>query len=457
MKILVVIIFLVHSQLWANESRAKDYSLPLDRLQAAYNTIEKTAFRNKQKMNFLQKVKFYIINGNLNYAKTLLREAEITEGFSKDIQLRYLASIEFLLGNYKNVIKLLNYPELKDFTKQSHVCLMKVMSALILDRLDTAKADWEKCKSAGNKYSKNSMAWIDVLTNLKLSKDKNFIEKQFSRNPIDSLPKVYLSLYLKLALYLNQSNKIIPRFKYFSKDILEQETYRELIGLNYFRNGNIYKAYQFLNNLSTPTAEIFKAQIYLFQRKYELAYAQYKVALKQKNNSYNALERLLPLAWKLKQPGDGIEFVQKIETTKDNEIENLTLFAAFLSMSKEYESAYKLLQKIEYKSHKGSPIEVSQLMVLNLMKNEKFNKIPLYSSQNCMAKNGFYCWFLSSISQWEGILSNKDNNAPIHSGVSLVNKLTKEIISNPIKEKVIVDPKKIEQLDNDLIELISLK
>jgi hypothetical protein len=47
--------------------------------------------------------------------------------------------------------------------------------------------------------------------------------------------------------------------------------------------------------------------IYL-QEKEELAFAQFKLALSMKQNSLNAFERILPLAWRLGRWQEGVKY-----------------------------------------------------------------------------------------------------------------------------------------------------
>ena len=59
----------------------------------------------------------------------------------------------------------------------------------------------------------------------------------------------------------------------------------------------------------------------------ELAYAQFKLALKRKNNSQNALERIAPTAWILNQWEEGAIYASRLEARPGEESNKLTLFS----------------------------------------------------------------------------------------------------------------------------------
>jgi hypothetical protein len=440
-----------------SQSKAK-YAYPKGKAELQQNSIIQWSVENFSHQEKLKEIKFNIVNGNFDYAKILLNEADLTSNFTKTIQLRYLALIYFIEGNYQFVLNTLNKKEMKNFSVQAKVCFMKVLSEIILDRNENAAISWRACRDATSTYSETNLAWMQIIVDLKTSKDKSYVDKLFKQINIDNVEEKYLRIYLKLALFLNKQDKIIPRFKYFGKSPLENKIQRELIGLNYYRNGDLTKAYQLLEGIDTANAEVFKGNIFLFQKKYELAFAQYKLALQRKSNSRNALDRLIPLSWKLNQWNEGLTFLQRIPLHVDETIENYTLMAAYLTMANKHNSARTYINKIIQLTNKGEPIEVSQISVLNLLKLKNYDLIEDSAASSCSANDGMNCWLLFAINSWEDLGEYTETDKKIHTGqVNLADRLLNGKDTTPIEEDTLLNQKDIQELDNDLINLISEK
>lgn len=385
MKVLMYIIFL----LTCNHSFAKTkYNYPKDKFGILENTIISQSISEQKQIAHLQKIKYLIINGNLNSAKILLKEANLNENFSKSTQYRYLAIINFIQKNYSEVIKILSDSTMNDFTAIQNTCMMKILSLLILNKIERAKLDWKVCRDSLINKSPTNLAWMDTIFLLKTSNDPKKIDKIFQGISVDNLENDQLRLYLKLAFYLNKQDKILDRFQYFGENVLSDPIYRELIGLNYFRAGKLEKAYSILENLETTNAEVFKGNLYLFQKKYELAYAQYKLALQKKNNSLNAIERLLPLSWQLEQWTEGLDYAQRLNATKNQKIEHLTLISAFLTMMDKHKTAKKKLQEILQMTNQGQAHEVSQILVYNGLSLNNYDDVQNFSYQSCKSLDG---------------------------------------------------------------------
>ncbi|MBT4793079.1 MAG: hypothetical protein HON90_16015 [Halobacteriovoraceae bacterium] len=404
--------------------------------------------------NLLREIKFNILKGNLTFAKRLLRDPSLSAPKIESVKNRYLALIYFIEENYTEVINVLNKPSMKSFSHQSKICYLKIISHIILNQEKELIYNWKDCKAATSIYLKNSDRWIQILVDLKTTKDKNYINKMFDEMAIDSVEEKTLRIYLKLALYLNQQNKIIDRFKYFSSKPLENPELRELIGLNYYRSGNLIKAYQLMENLETTNSEVFKGNLFLFQKKYELAYAQLKLALKKKYNSQNAIDRLIPLAWKLNQWEEGLSFLQRI-SNQDSELATQTLKAAFLTQNNSYAKANIIIKRIMQKTKSAAPIEVHQINVLNSIKLKQFRKVENSAANSCSANDGINCWLIIAMNSWEGLVENLEKKDPIHDNLDdLISYYTQSRINTPIIEESLLNQRNIEELDNNLIQLV---
>ena len=283
-----IVLFFLLNALTANALPLKRgiYTYPDSRFRVVEKSNESSQELTEIKFNSLERIKFLIISGNLDYAKVLLKEANLAVDFSKPVQLRYLAMIYFIEGRYRLVVDTLKNVEMRSLVAQPRICMLRTLSYIVLDKPGKAKAAWNLCNESTLSYSENSLIWMRILVGLKTSKDPNFIDKLFKGLSIDNIDKGRLRIYLKLALYLNKQDKILPRLKFLNKEVLEDDILRELIGFNYFRAGDITKAYSLIENLETADSEIFKGNIYSFQKRYNEAYAKFALDAQRVNDAF---------------------------------------------------------------------------------------------------------------------------------------------------------------------------
>ncbi len=434
-----------------------EHSYPVGEIEAKDNNLAKLSARDYKSVELIRSAKFFMINGELEKAKLLLKEAPLVTNFSKKAQLRYLAMIHFIEGNYVESTKILKRSDMQDSVIKGRYCVMNLISMLILNQKELLKSEYKSCRESVSTKAASSLVWLDTIIKLKTQGKSLNSEDIFKDLFIENLDEDQLRVYLKLAIYLNQQDKIIPKFKLLNSDTLSDPLFRELIGMNYFRNLDLVKAYQFLENSNDPNAEVFKGNILLLQNKYEAAYAQYKLALKQKENSANALERIIPLAWKLGQWQEGIDFIKRFKFHKSDELKKLTLLAAFQTMQKKPKKAQRTIRYINKSTQVGNPVEVLQLKTLNSLVLEDERNLENLAYETCIRKDGLHCWLLYVISAWDEPSKILKQKGFIHKGsLSDYKSDFQSVTNNPLKEEVFVDQKDIEELDNELIELLTL-
>tara|TARA_B100001971_G_C18268036_1_gene596523 strand:- start:97596 stop:99011 length:1416 start_codon:yes stop_codon:yes gene_type:complete len=467
MRKLTVIIFLMSTQLFAGltEEIKKEQS-EIYRRRGTFvfdqseddqkllnlNAVSIETLRLKE---FLARIKKSIINGEYKKARILLLNANYTKNFTRAIQYRYLALINFIEGDYKKSLEYLSKKELQTIQAQNKVCMLKTMNLLILENLQEAKFEWAKCLSVTAADSPTNHEWMNTIVNIKVNEDPNAIDKLFKGISIENETEPYLSLFIKLAIYLNKQDVILPRVKYLGIDAYENVKIRELIGMLYFRNGDLVKAYNLIEDLDTPNADNLKGNIYLAQKKYELAYAQFKLALENKSNSQNALERIIPIAWILKQWNQGIELTERLN------IDNKTIFfqkalkAAFMTQAQRYNEAKIVLDEIVKGSRNSQSVEVNQLYTYNSVMLDNYEDSDLYSNRACNQNDGFNCWYRMYISVWKDINKLvKTDKKILENKVDYVDQYTKAYIEKPIQEREYISQKDIEELENANIDLL---
>lgn len=433
----------------------EDLQFPTSKAQDKEVALEKKHNKVTSIVNSLARIKLAIINGDYSLARILLLDAKYDKNFSMPIQARYLAILEFITGNYSKSLEVLQQKELSRIKYKDKICLMETLNYIIVDKASEASENWRNCRRylAGKATSNN--LWMDALVALKFEQETKVAARPLDGVNIENERGDLLRLYLKLALYLNEPDTILARIPYLSGEIFRNPRTRELLGLLYYRQGEIVKAYELIEDLSTPNSENIKGNLYLAQSKYELAYAQFKLALKRKSNSQNALERILPTAWRLNQWEDGAKFSKMLDTTSQNNNQRLALQAAFLTKANQHEEARENLKTIIKNKQGQTPLEVNQLLAYNSFVSKAPEELFKYTNKACTQKDGHACWIRAHMLVWEDLTLLADREDPVfQDSDNLLEEYTETFTVNPLEETVFINQKNIEELEDAQIELI---
>ena len=130
--------------------------------------------------------------------------------------------------------------------------------------------------------------------------------------------------------------------------------------------------------------------------------------------------------------------------------------AAFLALDDRIESSEKTLDRVIELTNRGEPLEVSQLMSYNNIKLGKLAKAEIFAGSSCDKYDGLNCWISSLINTWQEalLLERKDQLVHGKKFEYLPEKLSLLIKNEPLKETNSLDQKKIEEMDNNLINLL---
>lgn len=414
----------------------------------------KEQLRKKSMGSFYQvrDAKIHIINGNLEKARAILNLMSSAPKKIKRIALHYLALIHFLKNDYDSVLESLDNPLLQTNYARKKTCLLRTLTLLALNKNKQAMLKWPICAGSIGEDADQNLLWMHMLIGLKKEKNKQVIERltELLDSPTDDLNKI--RLYFKLALYLNAPELVLERIDRYGQAVYRLDELRELIGLLYFRAGKIVKANEFLEDLDTPNAEAMKGNLLLAQEKYELAYAQFKLILEKKNNSQNALSRLVPLAWKLEQWDEGRKYLQ-LWPNDHNQDQKDILMAAFLFMQKDYSSGLKLLQSLIYRIKETQGPFANFLATIYYMQSGENEMAKNYARKSCAMLEGDHCWLLYHLNEWpkfEQQLTSQDAIWP-------KKRLLDELLSNNKIQKlqgpIFIDQRDINEMDDALIQL----
>jgi hypothetical protein len=398
----------------------------------------------------LARVKLALINGQLFQAKTLLLSLLHISDYTKIIAHRYWAIISFLEGDYKKSLSYLDDPKFYQTGHFQHICMLKTMNYLVLNRYSEASYSWRECYGSNQKDIANPL-WADVLLTLKSNSKK--LENNFVGLNITTLEIDQLELMLKLSLYLNVGSKLISQFELLDVEVLKDERIRELIGLIYYRNNNKKLAFEFLEDLETANAELIKGNIYLSQNKKELALAQYRLTLKRKANSLNAIERILPLAWSLKQWDTAAESLAKFMAIQGQDPTAMSLMLAIEIMRDKTDKANQIINQLELfsESARWNPVAFMK-SYLNLMA-KNYLRAKRYAFQSCFDANPVMCWNYAQLISHPEIIENAKSKKQqtLHDTIDSLEEYFQS--ENPIDEKVYISQKEVEELDDSLLRL----
>lgn len=403
----------------------------------------------------LKRVKYYLINGEVRMAKMYLRQMMLTEPRLRPLGYRFLGMLEFILGNYQESLKELKRPELNKFGNYQKVCVLRILNQIILNDLFDLEDQWDRCLLENIKeMQSNRLLWLETLVRLKTAPSENTLIAPFKYNKIFSLPNEDIKITLKLALYLNQESLVLPEIMQLTLDAILDPEIRELAGLILFRAKKFSLSYKFIEDLNTANINNIKGNLYLMQNKYELAFAQFKLALTQKQNSLNAMERALPLAWEIGQWEEGTKLAEQVITSPEGAMSKLALTSAFYVQRGLYKEAEKRLDYITTYSTEGENLTVTQLYAYNHLMQKKSLETMKYADLSCKAYDLAQCWLLYQFSYWDHFPLTVLRDEPLFKNTNWWDDESALTTISALKETIYVNQKDIEELDDALIKLI---
>jgi hypothetical protein len=414
-----------------------------------------TLFSEMASQNYeLKKVKYYLIQGDTRLATSFLKKLTYSQTKLRPVIYRYLAILSFIEGKFEKTNEYLQLPELRNIPHYGKICVLKVVTDLILNKKRHLEEEWVRCQMDNIQHTRPTrLVWLETLVQLKLNPRIGITEVPFKSVKLSAFSNEETKIILKLALYLNQEYLIKEQIWELQKDQLADEEIRELSGLILFRTGGLAKSYRFIEDLKSPNAENIKGNLYILRKKFEVAYAQFKLALELKQNSQNAMERLLPLAWVLGDWEGGSKYAEQVIASPQTLINKMTLMAAFFMQKGDYSRTNSLLTSITESSRRGSDIEVAQIASFTSLMMNRPELTKKNAHVSCEQYDILNCWLLFQLTQWEDfsqVLRREDDLKDKREWEFLV----KHVSKKPIEEVVFVNQMDIEELDDKLLEII---
>jgi hypothetical protein len=408
-----------------------------------------------QRVNLLKQAKFFLLNGETALARQAIYQLMRRDRDDLSVTaLRYLALAEFQDGQWRSTLKLLDKPELDRFPHFAHICSLKMIVRVALQETIKLGQEWTRCKQENARdLRERDTIWMDALVAM-AQKDQKNVGQQIARTrSIKNLSVSELRPFLKLVLYLNLEDRIIDDLETLDYDAIGDEETRVIIAQIYFRRGKFANAWKLMEDIHNPNVENMKGNLWLLRGNQELAYAQFKLALQQKANSHNAVERALPLAWTLQQWTDGLKFSERMYVHEKNRMQKLTTTAAFAVRLSKWDEALSKLQVVHREKGEDTALETSQLSTYVALKRNDQRRLAKHSREACQNGDITACWLITANIIWEdfpGLLNRDDSLVP-------ETPLWKTLASGEaekFKDTVFVDQRDIDELDDALINLV---
>lgn len=423
------------------------------------------ANRRGSDLGNLKAAKDFLINGNTKMARFHLEQINLKDSPVKLIRNRYMSLIEFIEGNYRQSLNLINSGRYNDEKYYKEVCMVRILNLMALhtldqDRVTKSKVDkdflsqYRNCSVQTLEYSKNQHYWLDTMSRFK-TRNKEYLQGSEIENVRFAISSLELTrIWLKLGLYLNKEQLVKANIATLPATAYQSNTVRELIGLMYYRLGDTEKANEFVEGITSPNAENIKGNIRLKNKEYELAFGHFKVALLKKENSINALERAIPLAWLLGQWEEGIKLLSRFIKPGQDERKKLALDTAFKIKIEDYKKADEQLFILERLFKRQVPQEVEIMKSYVALKRKNVKALAESSEKACKRHDGVNCWIQMQMSIWENIGFTVEREENIFSDEDLdIESLKKTAKANPLIESVIIDQKDIEELDSQKLQI----
>ncbi len=408
--------------------------------------------KNKEKSDSFYKLlmaKNYIIEGNLERANYFLLKISDNDDRVIVLKDRYQSLIHFIEGKYEKSLALLEKPSLQERSNFKHVCLLKIMNKMALNKIDDLTDEKTKCLSLTGTYTKNEHLWINAILSLK--EDPSIREKVENLLISDYMftTKENIIIWLKHAIYTNTEKSILKQLEFLPNFAIESRKIRELIGLLYYRVGDIEKSLEYIKDLKTNNALNIKGNIELDKKDYQKAYEFFQSAYKRKEDSLNSILISIPLSYITQNWQKGSELLGSLPKEKPEVARKLALDTIFKIRMKDFDTAERQLRILEDYYQGDIPFNIVLMYsYVSLIKNDK---LPLrkYTHKACTKFDGINCWLKLQIQSWEdfsAILKNKELQTISHD-IDIEKLKSKQQVEG-LLENPVVDQKDIQELDS---------
>ncbi len=410
----------------------------------------KDAKKRESDIQRLKEAKVFILNGNLDRASYNLSKIDDSSSALKIIKRRYLSLIHFLNNDYAKAINLLDDEFSNNDSYYRQICNLKELSLLALRKKKELQKENIQCSFATLKSLRNDGFWFDGILKILNNDFSLFTKASIQSNRYLTSSDEFTRTWFKLALFANKESIIAENIAMLPAESYRSKRTREVLGFIFYRMGDFKRAFDFIEDISSVNAENLKGNILLKEGKDELALGHFKLALQKKEDSLNALERAIPLSWKLKSWEDGLHLINKYVFNTDSFFTIKALKAAFLMKTKQHLEAQKLIDELNTIFTNSKPVKVLQMDSILAMETGQPKKFLDKAGEACAKNDGLSCWMLLQSYIWPDFinLSKKQNQKILNDPMYTLSALKEKVTITGITESIVVDQKDIEELDN---------
>ncbi|MBT3584488.1 MAG: hypothetical protein HN509_06260 [Halobacteriovoraceae bacterium] len=410
--------------------------------------------RRSADLLYLTKAKKFLINGNLDMSEFYLKLIDEKVSPLAIIKHRYQGIIHFIREDFEKSYQQVSGALFNENVSYVEVCLLRIINLMTKKPDKKLLKELAGCRALTSNYSKNDQMWLETLENVKLKKEWALRGDQIALNRVTFETTEIIKVWIKLGLYLNREDLIIKNLSELPPKIYRSKRVRELLALAFYRKGKKKRALEFIEDVTSPNAENIKGNINLEKKEYELAFGHFKLALKKKQNSINAMERAIPLAWILGQWKDGVILLKRIVRLDLDNKKKIALDTAFRIRLNQFNKAEEQLRLLDLNFRNRGPIELDQMRSYVALRRYDMDGLREFSSRACRRFDALHCWILGQLQIWENIGKTIERDeTPFSQKEITVAALKEKSTITPLEERIIVDQRDIEELDSALVKL----
>ena len=397
--------------------------------------------QRKRHLELLKSIKYFIINGNLSQAQKALQQIDVSHQRLQEVVERYQALLFFIQGNWQQVLALLGQRRFQRGASFRKVCALKTMA-----QMAQGGEQWREwfvdCFGVKGNFARNGLLW-PLLIRPYDGPEHPFELSQYPRGLEPT------NFWLKLALYLGRAEEIVRQLEHIPLDAYRHQRTREVIGMALYREQKRGQALDFIEDIDLSNAHNIRGNIALSDGKYRAAKGHFRLALQKKENSVNAIKRLLPLSWFNQDFVRGLEVIDLAEGLWGSGVGADILRGVFLTELQKSEQAVELLLLLPSRERKLQARVLSELLAFNYLVLEKTPLATLAAHQSCQHFNGVSCYILGHLTDWDNFAGMLKREAGLAASSIDLEQLSGPIIKDhPFgRERVFIDQQIIEQLD----------
>ncbi|MBI2520322.1 MAG: hypothetical protein HYV97_07885 [Bdellovibrio sp.] len=461
-----LLIFISSGMVWAQRTsnngtkklqqsfEGQDWSgLSLPEVEERIQQIELSA-RKQDFLNLLE-AKNYLINGQVKRAQFFLEKWRPKGMGIQMVRNRYLALTYFIQDRFSDMNEILDNKFFSNVAYYPQICMLKFMGALVAKDQQKMKEEFFTCGPQTFRYSDTEHMWPSSLYKFASGDVFALRGRDLSNFARDLDDNNIIRIWLKLGLYTNRERYLEPYLQELPGEAFQSHKTRELIGLIYFRLSEDKKALEFVEDLSGPNAENIKGNIEMAKGHYELAFGHFKLALLKKENSKNAIERALPLAWILAQYKDGLSLLSRILDQETDIRKKVLLNTAFQVRLNNFQRSHQQMRSLKMLFQGELPKEASIMGSYIALMNEDIKLAYQNASNACRKNDGLNCWFLFQSIIWDDLSKTMKRDEQTFSDTEVTLALLKDkATEGPLQETLLIDQKDIEELDGIEVQLL---